>query len=87
MSQRPTHGVVIPYQELLAYAEVAKEMAKQDYQNGKRDDYGIHIPLWTIDEDDDGKSVLENRGKQIRVYEDVDNRKREPRREEPIETL
>jgi len=84
MSQRPTHGVVIPYQELLAYAEVAKEMAKQDYQNGQRDDYGIHIPLWNAD--GDGKSVLENRGKQVRVYEDLDSQ-RQSRREEPIETL
>jgi len=86
MSQRPTHGVVIPYQELLAYAEVAKEMAKQDYQNGQHDDYGVHIPLWTTAEDDDGKSILENRGKQVRVYEDLDSQ-RERRREEPIEML
>jgi len=82
MSRRPTHGVVIPYQTLLALVPVAEEMAKEDYNNGRDGDYGVHIPLW--DADGDGKSVLENRGKQVRVYVDREQSEKEQHREDAI---
>jgi len=84
-SSYPSHKVVIPYQQILELAPIAEEMAKQDYKQVNDDDLAFHLAMWPADSD--GRSVLENSGRQIRVYEDADTKQRDPRREEPIETL